>query len=84
LLFILIDHNMVFSYNYGKQKMGRQKDNLPPLLAILMVVAVRRSNTDGIAQWGMSRATQEATGCLHWATTHSVLPHWPPGQQQTK
>jgi hypothetical protein len=38
----------------------------------------------GIAQWGMSRATLEATGCRHWATTCSVLPQWPPGQQANK
>ncbi len=49
-----------------------------------MATAVRRSNTDGIAQCGMSRATLEATGCCHWATTHSVLPQRPPGQQANK
>ncbi len=41
-------------------------------------------NTDGIAQCGMSRATPEATGRRHWATTHSVLPQRPPGQQANK
>jgi hypothetical protein len=49
-----------------------------------MATAVRRSNTDGIAQCGMSRATLEATGCRHQATTHSLLPQQPPGQQQMK
>ncbi len=49
-----------------------------------MATAVRRSNTNGIAQCGMSRATPEATGCRHWATTHSVLPQRPPGQQANK
>jgi hypothetical protein len=53
-------------------------------LDILMAMAVRRSNTDGITQCSMSRATPEATGCRHWATTHSVLPQRPPGQQQSK
>jgi hypothetical protein len=43
-----------------------------------------RSNTDGIAQCGMSRATLEATGRRHWATTHYVLPQRPPGQQANK
>ena len=47
-------------------------------------MAVRRSNTDNIAQCGMSMATPEATGHWHRATTHSVLPQWPPGQQSTK
>jgi hypothetical protein len=49
-----------------------------------MAVAVRRSNTDGIARCGMSRATPEATGRRHWATTHSILPQQPPGQQANK
>jgi hypothetical protein len=29
----------------------------------------------------MSRAIPEATGRWHWATTQSVLPQQPPGQQ---
>jgi hypothetical protein len=45
---------------------------------------MRRSNTDGIAQCGMSRATPEATGCRHRATTPSVLPQQLPGQQANK
>jgi hypothetical protein len=49
-----------------------------------MATAVRRSNTDGIAQCGMSMATLEATGRRYWATTRSILPQWLPGQQQTK
>jgi hypothetical protein len=49
-----------------------------------MATAVRRSNTDGIAQWGMSRATPEATGRRHWATTRYILPQRPPGQQANK
>ncbi len=49
-----------------------------------MATAVRQSNTDGITQCVMSRATPEATECCHWATTHSVLPQRPPGQQQSK
>jgi hypothetical protein len=51
---------------------------------MLMATAVRRSNTDGIARCSMSRATLEATGHCHRATTCSVLPQRPPGQQQTK
>ncbi len=49
-----------------------------------MAMAVCQSNTDGIAQCGMSRATPEATGRRHWATTCSVLPQRPPGQQANK
>jgi hypothetical protein len=44
----------------------------------------RWSNADGITQWGMSRATPEATGRRHQATTLSVLPWQLPGWQQTK
>ncbi len=49
-----------------------------------MATAVRRSNTDGIAQCSMSRATPEATGRRHRATTCYVLPQWPPEQQANK
>jgi hypothetical protein len=38
LLFIFMDHNMVFSYDYGKQKKGRQKTNAPPSGAISMAM----------------------------------------------
>jgi hypothetical protein len=76
---------MVFSYDYGKRKKGRQKTNSPLLLAILMASAACQSNTeDSIAQWGMTRTTWEATGCCYRATTCSISPQWPPGQQQTK
>ncbi len=66
------------------QKRRRWRTNAPHPPAILMALAVRRSNTDGITQCSMSRATPEADGCHHWATTCSVLPQRPPGQQQTK
>jgi hypothetical protein len=49
-----------------------------------MAMAVRGSNTDGITQCGMSRATPEATGHRHQATTCSVLPQRLPGQQANK
>ncbi len=45
---------------------------------------MRRSKTDGIARCGMSRATPEATGRWHWATTCSILPQRPPGQHANK
>ncbi len=66
------------------QTRQRWQTNAPHPLAVLMATAVRRSNTDGIVQCGMSRATPEATGHRHQATTCSVLPQPPPGQQQTK
>jgi hypothetical protein len=75
---------MVLGYNYSKQKRQWRRMNAPHLPAVLMATAVRRSNTDGISQCGMSRATLEATGCRHQATTHSVLPQWLPGQQAYK
>jgi hypothetical protein len=58
--------------------------NAPHLPAVSMATAVCRSNTDGIARCGMSTATLEATGRRHLATTRSVLPQRPPGQQAYK
>ncbi len=75
---------MIFSYGYGWWQNWWWWTNARPLLAISMFTAVRRSKTDGIAHWVMSRATREATGCRHWVTTYSVLPQRPPGQQQIK
>jgi hypothetical protein len=49
-----------------------------------MATAVGQSNTDSIAQCNMSRATQEATGHWHRATTRSVLPQRLPGKQANK
>jgi hypothetical protein len=84
LLFILIDHNMVLGYNYSKQKRRWQQTYAPHPPAVSMTTAVCRSNTDSIAQCGMSRATLEATGRQRRATTCSVLPQQPPGQQAYK
>jgi hypothetical protein len=58
--------------------------NAPRPPAVLMATAVCRSNTDGIAQCGMSRATPEATGHRHRVTTCYVSPQQPPGQQANK
>ncbi len=58
--------------------------NAPRPPAVSMATAVRRSNTDGIAQCSMSRGTPEATGCRHRVTTCSVLPQQPPEQQANK
>ncbi len=61
-----------------------KQTNAPPSYAILMVIQMRGCNAACITQCNMSRATQKATGRHHWATTHSVLPRRPPGQQETK
>jgi hypothetical protein len=58
--------------------------NAPHPLAVLMATVVRQSNADGIAQWGMSRATPEAIGRRYQATTCSVLSQRLPGQQAYK
>jgi hypothetical protein len=85
LLFILIEHNMVLGYNYSTNKKKRwRRRNAPHPPAVLMATAVRRRDTDGIAQCGMSKATPEATGHRHQATSCSVLPQWLPGQQAYK
>jgi hypothetical protein len=75
---------MVLGYDNSKQKRWWWRTNAPHLPVVLMAMVVRRSNTDGIAQKGMSRATLEASGCQHQATTCSVLPQPPPGQQAYK
>ena len=84
LLINLTDHNMVLGYNYIKQKRQSRRTNVPPLLAILIAMAVQQCNTNSIAQCGMSMTTSEATGRRHWTTTCFVLPRRPQGQQQTK
>ncbi len=84
LVLVLVDHNMVFGYGYCWWQNWQWRTNKPCLPAILMATAVRRSNTDGIARCSMSRDTREATGHRHWATTCSVSPQWPPGQQANK
>jgi hypothetical protein len=75
---------MVLGYDYSNQKWWWWRKNAPHQPAVLTATAECWSNTDGIAQCGMSRATPEATGCRHWATTCSVSPQWPPGQQANK
>ncbi len=75
---------MLFSYGYCRWQNRRWQTNAPCLPAISMAMVVRRSNTNGIAWCGMSRATPEATGRRHWVTTRYVLPKWPPGQQANK
>jgi hypothetical protein len=75
---------MLLGYDYSNQKRQWRRTNAPRPPAVSMATAVRRSNTDGIARCGMSRATPEATGRRHWATTCSVSSQRPPGQQANK
>ena len=84
VLLVLMDHNMVLSYEYAKRNRRRWRTNAPLLWAISMAMVRRWSDTCGIAQCSMSSATPEATGRHHRGTTRSVLPWRPPGQQQTK
>ena len=74
-----MDHNMVLSYEYAKQKRRRRQTNVLPLQAILMAMRRHWSNSCSIAQWRMSRAISKATGCRHRATSCSVLLPRTPG-----
>ncbi len=75
---------MLFSYGYGQWKNQQWHQNAPPARPVSKALRMRRSNTDGIAQCSMSRATSEATGRHHWAITCSVSPQPPPEQQANK
>ncbi len=75
---------MVLGYDYSKQKRRWWRTNVTLSPAILIAMAVHWSNTDGIPQCSISTATLEASGHCHRATTCSVLPRWPPGQQANK
>jgi hypothetical protein len=75
---------MVLGYDYSNQKRRWWRTNAPHPPAVSMATAERRSDTDGIARCDMPRATPEATGRRHRATTRSVTPQRPPGQQANK
>ncbi len=75
---------MLFSYGYCWWQNQQWRTNAPHPPAILMATAVHQSNTDGITKCGLSRATSEATGRRHQATTCYVSPQRPPGQQANK
>ncbi len=75
---------MVLSFGYCGWQNWQWHQHGPPSMAILMAMAVCRCNKKRIAQCSMSRGYPEATGRQHWATTHSVLPHRPSGQQANK
>ncbi len=75
---------MVFGYGYCWWPKRQWYQHVPPTLAVLMAMAVRRCNTKHIAQCSMSRTTPEATGYRHRVATCSVLPQRLPGQQANK
>ena len=56
-----MDHNMVLSYDYAKQKRWRWWTNAPPSQAILMTLRRHWSSTCGITQYSMTRTSLEAT-----------------------
>ena len=62
---------MVLCYDYSSQNRWRRRRNVPPPWAISMAMAVRRCDMKRIAQCIMTRASPEATGCHHRATTRS-------------
>ena len=45
---------------------------------ISMAMAMQRYNARRIARWSTSRASFEATGCLHRASASAVSPQRPP------
>ena len=47
-------------------------------LAISIAMQIRRYHAGRIAQWSISRASLEATGCHHQLSACTVLPQWPP------
>ncbi len=75
---------MLFSHGYGWWYNQQWRTNVPPSQAILMAMRMRWSNEPGIARCSKSRATLDAPGSHHRATTCSVLPQRPPGQQANK
>jgi hypothetical protein len=77
---------MVLSYNNVRQKWRQQRMKAPPSQAISIAMAVRRCNIAFNTQCSMTRASPEAeaTERRHRATSHSVSPGQPPGQQSTQ
>ena len=48
--------------------------NAGGLMAISIAMAMQRYDAGRIARWNISRASLEATGCHHRASTCAVLP----------
>ena len=68
---------MLFSHGYARQIINNRK-NAADLLAISMVMRIRRYGAERIAQYGRSRATLDATGLRHRASICPVLPQRTP------
>jgi len=60
----------------GDNEIGDDK-NEGKSLAVLIAMAMQRYDAGRIARWSMSRASLEATGCLHWESACAVLPQRP-------
>ncbi len=75
---------MLFSHGYGRWWNQRWRMNVPPSQAILMAMQTRWSNERGITRCSKSRATLDAPGSHHQATTHFKSPQRPPGQHANK
>jgi len=73
---------MVLSYDYSSQIRRRQQTNAPPSRAKSMAMAVRRWDTERIAQCSITGVSPEATGRCHRATTRSVSPCGRQGDNQ--
>ena len=67
-----MDHNMVLSYDYSNWNRRRRQTNAPPSRAITMTMTVCWCHTEHINRCSMTRASPEATGRQHWATTRST------------
>ena len=68
---------MLYSYGYAQQIITNRK-NAAYLLAILMVMRIRRYSAERISQYVRSRATLDATKCRHRASIRPVLPQRTP------
>jgi len=68
---------MLFSHGYARQIINNRK-NAADLLAISMVMRIRRYGAERIAQYGRSRATLDAAGRRHRASICPVLPQRTP------
>ena len=66
-----MDHTIVFSYYYERQKNQRQQK-------IHGATWMRHCNAGRIAQWSTSQDSLEATGCRHRVSAHIALRWRPP------
>ena len=68
---------MLFSYGLARQIINNRK-NAAAILAISMVMRIRRYGAERITQYGRSRATLDATICRHWSSIPPVSPRRTP------